>query len=569
MRCSMQQTGATDLALRKKFIGLDGEAQRDLRKLKALLDKEMPVALDKFYRALRAEPAVAKFFSDTAHVDRAKGAQNKHWSQIGEGTLDGAYADRITRVGMVHARIGLEPRWYIGGYGIIVDHLIRCLVADIWPKSVFSSRSDAASADAGALIATLVKTILLDVDIALSVYFDASEAARVEAEQKVASEAALLRQREEELRSEQLAQAEALSRERAGVVAKIGDALAALADRNLTLRLDGAFPLDYVKLQSDFNIAVEKLREALLVIHSSAQGINSGTREIAAAADDLARRTEQQAAALEETVATVRSISDTIRNTADSTGLASRIVSESRADAERSGAVVGQAVDAMGRIERSSQEIGQIISVIDEIAFQTNLLALNAGVEAARAGEAGRGFAVVAAEVRALAQRAAEAAKQIKDLIGTSSEEVSVGVRLVSEAGRVLGRIVEQINEINTAVSSIALTARDEAESIQQINAALADVDKATQQNAAMAEEASAAGRTLSSESQRLSDLVSEFQLGSGLDQRLRSELQAAAPHMFSPERSSGLSASGASGGSVVRLAAGGAQASSESWEEF
>lgn len=187
----------------------------------------------------------------------------------------------------------------------------------------------------------------------------------------------------------------------------------------------------------------------------------------------------------------------------------------------------------MGRIEHSSQEIGQIISVIDEIAFQTNLLALNAGVEAARAGEAGRGFAVVAAEVRALAQRAADAAKQIKTLVGTSSDEVAGGVRLVSEAGSALMRIVEQINEISGTVSRIAATAREEADSIQQINVALGEVDKATQQNAAMAEEASAAGRTLAIESERLSELIGQFRLSNDTGFSLRAELKKVAPHAF------------------------------------
>ena len=190
------------------------------------------------------------------------------------------------------------------------------------------------------------------------------------------------------------------------------------------------------------------------------------------------------------------------------------MVTETKGDAEKSGEVVRKAVEAMGGIEKSSQQISQIIGVIDEIAFQTNLLALNAGVEAARAGDAGRGFAVVASEVRALAQRSAEAAKEIKALISTSTAQVGEGVQLVAETGKSLERIVAKVAEINTVVSDIAAGAQEQATGLQQVNTAVNEMDKVTQQNAAMAEEATAASRSLASESDQLMSLVGQFRLG-------------------------------------------------------
>jgi methyl-accepting chemotaxis protein len=249
------------------------------------------------------------------------------------------------------------------------------------------------------------------------------------------------------------------------------------------------------------------------IVENSAT-LRSGTQEISAATDDLARRTEQQAAGLEETAAALGEITGTVRKTADGAKQANEVVARTRIDAQKSGEIVRQAVSAMGSIENSSKQIGQIIGVIDEIAFQTNLLALNAGVEAARAGEAGRGFAVVASEVRALAQRSAEAAKEIKALISTSAQQVESGVKLVGETGQALERIVAQVAEITAVVSEIAASAQEQADGLNQVNIAINEMDQVTQQNAAMVEESSSASRTLAEGTQELVRLTEQFQVG-------------------------------------------------------
>ncbi|MGH6955246.1 MAG: methyl-accepting chemotaxis protein, partial [Caulobacteraceae bacterium] len=250
------------------------------------------------------------------------------------------------------------------------------------------------------------------------------------------------------------------------------------------------------------------------VISTAAFGMRSGSGEISQAADNLSKRTEQQAASLEETAAALDEITATVRKTAEGANHAREIVSTARADAEQSGEVVRRAVGAMSAIEQSAQQISQIIGVIDEIAFQTNLLALNAGVEAARAGDAGKGFAVVASEVRALAQRSADAAKEIKALISASTQQVGQGVDLVGQTGQSLERIVGQVAEITGVVSEIAASAQEQATGLQEVNTAVNQMDQVTQQNAAMVEQSTAASHSLSQEAGELARLVGRFKVG-------------------------------------------------------
>ncbi len=304
------------------------------------------------------------------------------------------------------------------------------------------------------------------------------------------------------------------ARQAQATITALAEALDRLAHGDLLCHIDTPFAPNAEKLRTDFNAAVHKLKEIMLAVVASTRAIGSGTEELSSAADNLSRRTEQQATNLEETAAAVDQITATVQKATEGAHEARDIVAHAKNDAEKSGEVVRKAVEAMGGIQKSSRQIGQIIGVIDEIAFQTNLLALNAGVEAARAGDAGRGFAVVASEVRALAQRSADAAKEIKSLISTSTAQVGQGVQLVGETGKSLERIIAQVAEINRMVSDIAAGAQEQSTGLNQVNTAINQMDQMTQQNAAMAEQSTAASQSLSQEAQRLSGLVGQFQVG-------------------------------------------------------
>jgi len=390
---------------------------------------------------------------------------------------------------------------------------------------------------------------------AVQVFKDAGlEAVRVAAE-RTAERTAAAAERE-------IAQAETeiAGAQQAVVVESLADGLASLAQGDLVFRLNSPFSPGYEGLRGDFNKAMGTLQDTMVSIGANTQAVRSGAEEITQASDDLSRRTEQQAASLEETAAALDEITATVRKTAEGAKEAREVVAAAKNDAERSGDVVKQTVAAMTGIESSSKQIGNIIGVIDEIAFQTNLLALNAGVEAARAGDAGRGFAVVATEVRALAQRSADAAKEIKTLIAASGAQVASGVTLVGETGKALSRTLDQVEQLNRLVTEIAASAQEQATALHEVNAAINQMDQVTQQNAAMVEQATAASHSLSGEATELGNLVNQFQIGS-----------AAQPHARKPvpakSRSKAAAPIGKFKASPARPAP--TKAGADNWDEF
>ncbi len=383
-------------------------------------------------------------------------------------------------------------------------------------------------------------------------------------------EAEEARNRAEAERLEAGRQAEANAAERLRIATSgLAAALQRLANGDLGFQIEEAFAPDFEQLRHDFNRSVRQLSETLAEISNAVGAVENGSHEIAAGANDLSRRTEQQAASLEETAAALDEITVNVSNSTRRTEDARTIAGRANQSALTSSKVVANAEDAMRRIEQSSQQISNIIGVIDEIAFQTNLLALNAGVEAARAGEAGKGFAVVAQEVRELAGRSANAAKEIKALIKNSATEVDAGVKLVRDTGAALSEIGGFIVEINGHMEAIAQSAKEQSTGLAEVNSAVNHMDQTTQQNAAMVEESTAASAALANEAQTLRSLISKFSFG---DIRVSASpsvmLRQTAAAMAAPVRSAAPRAAAAQV-RVARAGSSAAPAAAEGWEEF
>lgn len=476
MAASLDET-AIDLEARLDFLGLTTEDQSRLRRLAAQIDASIRPALAGFYAKVTRTPVLRQQFRDEGHMDHARDSQQAHWKRIMQADFGQAYATAVRRIGAVHARIGLEPRWYVGGYGLVLDRLLRDVVVN--RRSFRASHRVALAAD----LSALVRAALLDIELSITTYLEQIDARRLHAEE-----------------------------ERQRAFDELAGAMSQLARGDLSARVSAC-----LSEKTMFNEAIASLAATIGAVRRGADEIGNGTREIAAASDDLARRTEQQAASLEETAAALNEMTESVRASAQRSREADQMAGRARDVAAKGSQVMCETRDAMASVASSASEMGQIIGVINEIAFQTNLLALNAGVEAARAGDAGRGFAVVAAEVRALAQRSAEAARTIQVLIDRSAHQTEQGVALVDATNSALSEIVEVVAEIGSRITEIADGTQRQAMSISEINNAIRYLDDATQQNAAMVEQATATSALLHNETQSLTQLVSRF---AGIDTR-------------------------------------------------
>ncbi|MET4688961.1 methyl-accepting chemotaxis protein [Sinorhizobium fredii] len=346
-------------------------------------------------------------------------------------------------------------------------------------------------------------------------------------------------------------------------IAETRRVIASLAAGDLTESMEGRFQGAFAELQKNVNETFSTLQKTMREVRSATDSINGNASELRSAADDLSKRTEQQAAALEETSAALDEITAAVRSSTERAHEATIMVTEAKENAAESASVVRNAIDAMGRIEQASSEIGQITNVIDEIAFQTNLLALNAGVEAARAGDAGKGFAVVAQEVRELAQRAASAAKDIKALISKSGGEVATGVKLVQATGAALGEIETRVLKINDHIHSIATAAREQSTGLGEVSTAINQMDQVTQRNAAMVEEANAATHKLSAEANGLATLITYFKVDREPARAITPARETSRPVTSPARRMMGTVARAFGGGSAATAAA------RSEWEEF
>lgn len=489
------------LQSRLDFIGLDEGARSTLASVQHHVDVHLPLALDKFYAKIATVPAVAKFFDGKPQMDRAQSKQVGHWKAIAAGQFDDAYFEASSRVGLRHAKIGLEPRWHIGGYGVIFETLVEGLVHDVMaealtPKTGRFGRKIAPSAEEvmgkvdtmSKALAAVLKSMLLDIDIGVSAYFE-----KLTEEAKAADDAAKAR----------------INR----AVTLTGEVLKDMAEGDLTSRVTADFDPEFEQIKQDTNAVAERLTGIVSQLQQTSRSLKTATGEILSGANDLADRTTRQAATIEQTTAAVEQLSAAVVQNAARAATASEKAQVVSRNATAGGAVMEKANSAMGAIQESSAKISKIIGIIDDVAFQTNLLALNASVEAARAGEAGKGFAVVAVEVRRLAQSTANASAEVKHLIEASANEVRSGSQLVGNAAETLRNILAGAQDSASLIDTIAQANKVQSASLEEVAVAVRQMDEITQHNAALVEQTNAAIEQTEAQASDLDGIVDVFKI--------------------------------------------------------
>ncbi|HTH15169.1 MAG TPA: methyl-accepting chemotaxis protein [Magnetospirillum sp.] len=516
----------TDLISKRLAVLSIVQADRDtLRAFRPILERFLDDILTAFYAHIRSFPELERHFPSEHVAAHAKGAQKAHWMRLFSGAFDAEYMHSVREIGRTHARIGLEPHWYIGGYAMVLARLLA--TATETQKTNLFGASDKMAL--GKLHSIVARAVLLDIDLAVSVYLETMRDEALAAQQR--HEAAIVQELTDMVQAATqgdlsrripLAGKEGFFRDLCGAVnalvdttdmalKDVGGVLGAVADGDLTRRVTTDHQGVFGALKDDINRTATKLSQVVAGINTATREIANAASEVAAGSHDLSERSEQQASNLEETAAALEQLAAAVRRNSANANQANELAAHAREVATEGGDVVGNAIAAMGRIEASSDKIENIVGMINEIAFQTNLLALNAAVEAARAGDAGKGFAVVAAEVGNLAQRSAVASKEIKTLIADSSAQVRTGADLVVGTGKALEEIVTAVRKVADIVVEITDASREQSAGIEQVNAAVSHIDETTQQNAALVEESAAAATSLEEQAANLAEMMTFF----------------------------------------------------------
>jgi methyl-accepting chemotaxis protein len=456
---------------RLDFLEFDAAQRRVLTAAQPLLRKCIPPALDRFYAKVRKTPPMVRMFSGEAHINSAKGAQVGHWMGIATGRFDAEYYAAVTRIGKVHARIGLEPRWYIGGYALILEEIMAGVERAASPWRLFTR-----GVNPGKLYRALMKAAMLDMDLSISIYFEEAEAERNQA------------------------------------ISALDRAMSRLAAGDLIHDIDD-LPAGFLSLKDSYNRSLSNLRQTIGSVVKASDAIYGESGAIARASEDLAQRTESSAANLEETAATLLRVEERVKATAGGAQETLGIAGEALSAVTQGGDVAGDAVKAMHIVHESARGIDAVIEGVDKIAFQTRVLAMNAAVEAGRAGSAGRGFAVVADLVSSLAMRAEEEARKARDGLSATRSEIDQAVATVSRVDRSLETIAGEVDRVHSLVETMARDNDAQATAISEVSSTVGMLERTTQQNAAMVEQTSAAARTLISDATLLADQAGRFQI--------------------------------------------------------
>ena len=422
---------AGSLRDRLRFAGLDAGQCEALRRNRPMLEAHLKSGLRDLFHRFQTFPDAARNFTSENQLERLQDLQSSHWDVLTDARFDSLYAERVKVLSDSESKMGLDPRWHVAGHGVMLEHILAGLLDEMGGRAILPGAKRRAR-ELKELVTSVVRLVMVDVEIAVSLRFN---------ELRIGHQRALAEQR--------LAD----RNEAAGLFAELANGL---ADRDLTARLPADCPEAYMEVAEALNAALEDIRQQFAALSSGVQAAEATTDAIARTSRSFVENSAEHAQGLAASARQLAELADHVRGNAASTRSAERAAASTRTAAEDSGRIVGQAISAMADIETSAEKIGQIIGVIDEIAFQTNLLALNAGIEAARAGDSGRGFAVVAQEVRALAQRSADAAREIKVLVTGTKAQVDAGVQMVGRTQDAIGSIVRQVTDINDAISGIA-----------------------------------------------------------------------------------------------------------------